>query len=103
MQYELNKVREFNLPAHDDIEKDIQDQQNGNFSFVLRINNGNIVDYTVVEYVDVGKYLASPILIKEFTISRFYRKNGRTNPLGNSNIQHPIKGGNSKAGNNEHS
>lgn len=62
MQYELGKIRKHNIKAHIDIGKDIHARQNGNFSFVLRMFNGNIVDYTVVEYVDVGKYIAQELV-----------------------------------------
>lgn len=57
MQYELS-IRQDNIEAYSDIEHDIQLKQNGLFTFILRINNGKIVDYNVLEYVDVkSKYL----------------------------------------------
>ncbi len=46
-----------NLQAHTDIEHDIEKQQNGLFTFILRVDNFNIVDYNVVEYSDIKKYL----------------------------------------------
>lgn len=51
MQYELS-IRQDNIQAYLDIEHDIQSKQNGLFTFILRINNGKIVDYNVMEYVD---------------------------------------------------
>lgn len=51
MQYELS-IRQDNIQAYLDIEHDIQLKQNGLFTFILRINNGKIVDYNVMEYVD---------------------------------------------------
>ena len=74
MIYSLDNVRKHNLQCHDDIEKDIQEQQNGNFNFTLRINNGNIVDYSVVKYFDARKYLTGKLYITELTIARQYRK-----------------------------
>ena len=56
MNYEL-VIRDHNKQAHADIEHDIQTQKNGLFTFILRVNNGNIVDYNVVEYADAKKYL----------------------------------------------
>ncbi|NCN25997.1 hypothetical protein GW915_00325 [bacterium] len=46
-------MREYNIPAHVDIEADIQDKGTGQITFTLRINGGNIVDMSVVEYVSV--------------------------------------------------
>lgn len=56
MNYEL-AIRSHNKQAHVDIEHDIQTQKNGLFTFIIRVNNGNIVDYNVVEYADMRKYL----------------------------------------------
>jgi len=73
------KIREHNVPAHLDIEKDIKDTFNGLFTFTLRVNNGNIVDYNVTEVVDVrGKYLTPrSIVIQEYTISHTVRTNSK--------------------------
>lgn len=38
-------IKEVNFAAHEDIQKDIDKKQNGVFSFVIRVNNGEIVDY----------------------------------------------------------
>jgi hypothetical protein len=54
---ELN-IRPHNVKPHLDIERDIKAQKEGLFTFTLRINGGNIVDYSLTEYVDVKrKYL----------------------------------------------
>jgi len=42
-------VREHNKRVHGDIDQDILRKMNGLFTFVVRINNGNIVDYTALE------------------------------------------------------
>jgi len=70
MEYQIGTIRRANIPAHDDIETAILNQQNGLFTFVLRINGGNIVDFNVVEFVDVRKYFTDPVFIKELTISQ---------------------------------
>jgi hypothetical protein len=48
MQYDLS-IRQHNRQAHIDIEEDLQRKKNGLFTFVLRINAGNIVDYSLME------------------------------------------------------
>lgn len=67
MQYEI-EVRPKNIPAYVDIEHDIQRQQNGLFTFTVRVNNGNVVDYVVTEYVPSSNYIAlKSITLQEFT------------------------------------
>lgn len=65
-------IRDYNVPVHLDIEKDIQGKKNGLLTFTLRVNAGNVVDYTVVEYVDARtKYGAvTTVLIQELTVTR---------------------------------
>jgi len=48
-------MRPHNIKPHADIEVDIIQKQEGDMTFTLRINGGNIVDYNLVEYVDVKK------------------------------------------------
>ncbi len=55
-QYNLT-ISPHNVQAHTDIEHDIERQKNGLLTFILRVDNGNIVDYNVVEYSDIKKYL----------------------------------------------
>ena len=50
------KVREGNVKPHLDIEKDIKKQVNGLFSFTLRINQGNIVDYVNYKNITPNDY-----------------------------------------------
>jgi hypothetical protein len=51
-------MREHNIQAHADIEAAIQSKGAGQMTFTLRINGGNIVDFSLVEYVDVRKKYA---------------------------------------------
>lgn len=71
MQYNLT-IRPSNVPAHLDIEKDLERRKNGNFTFVIRVNAGNIVDYSVVEYVNPGQEYQgiATIVVEELTITR---------------------------------
>jgi hypothetical protein len=75
-QYNLN-INPHNIEAHTDIEHDIKKQKDGLFTFILRVDNGNIVDYNVVEYIDIAKYLVlRQVLISQITIIH----DGRSNP-----------------------
>jgi hypothetical protein len=56
MNYAL-EIRKSNIPVHLDIERDISLKKNGLFTFTIRVNNGNVCDYNVVEYVDASAYL----------------------------------------------
>lgn len=49
------KVRQFNQEAHHDIDTDIMSKRNGLFTFVLRVHDGNIVDYVVFESKSYAK------------------------------------------------
>lgn len=59
-----------NTQAHIDIEHDIQKQKDGLFTFILRIDNGNIVDYNVIAYVDIRDYLQlTKVVVQESFVS----------------------------------
>lgn len=51
-------IREHNILPHINIEEEIQLKGNGQMTFTLRINGGNIVDFSLVEYVNVKKKYA---------------------------------------------
>lgn len=70
MNYAL-EIREHNRQPHLDIEKDIEIKKDGLFTFILRVNNGNIVDYQVMEYAEGRDYLKlKQVVVEEFTIAR---------------------------------
>jgi len=75
MEYELS-IRDHNKQAHLDIEKDIKAKGNGLFTFILRVNNGNIVDYNLMEYTSgKTKYLGiTKVVIKKSTLTYHNRK-----------------------------
>lgn len=54
MNYAL-EIREHNVGAHLVIEKEIERIKSGLLTFTLRVNNGNIVDCSIKEYVNVRK------------------------------------------------
>lgn len=68
-QYQL-AIRQHNIAPHLDIEKDIEERRNGLFTFTLRVNNSNIVDYNVTDYINVKqKYgIIKALIIEEITI-----------------------------------
>lgn len=66
-----NFVPKFNSQAHVDIERDILNQQNGLFTFILRIHNGKITDYSVVKYADARKYFRlTEVTVTELSVPR---------------------------------
>ena len=73
MKYELD-IPEANRQAHIDIEKDIMARKNGLFTFVLRVHDGKITDYSLMETVDAKtKYFSiAEITRAQFTVSRSY-------------------------------
>jgi len=73
INYDAVEIRKQNIPAHLDIEKDIENQKNGLFTFIIKVANGNIADYNVVEYATITKYLKlrlKRIIITELTVKR---------------------------------
>ncbi len=52
---QAEEIRLHNMRPHADIELDIMAKKNGQITFTLRINAGNIVDYNLVEYVNVRR------------------------------------------------
>lgn len=77
-----------NIEAHTDIEHDIQNKKNGLFTFILRVDNGHIVDYNVIEYADITKYLAvTRIIVTQSTFSYNTSHGNQQNPIRNDNGQ----------------
>lgn len=68
------EIREANIPAHLDLEEDIQKQKNGQITFTLRINAGNIVDYNLTEYVDVIKKYFGVKTFAEFQVKIYEQR-----------------------------
>jgi len=65
------KIRQSNVMAHLDIERDIKKTKNGLFTFTLRVNSGNICDY--VNYKNVKPEEYSQLIqavVKQFSTSR---------------------------------
>ena len=75
MKYELSMPEE-NRKAHIDIENDMAQRKNGLFTFIIRVHDGKITDYLLMEYVDAKtKYRGfATVSVEELVISRSYRK-----------------------------
>ena len=48
-------IRKYNIPAHIDMEEVIKKKSSGDVTMTLRVNAGNIVDLTQIEYVATKK------------------------------------------------
>ena len=87
MQYDLN-IPEKNQQPHVDIENDIKKKQNGLFTFVLRVHDGRITDYNLLETIDARtKYLS----LKQITwtkqmVSRYPGERNQTKPIRATNV-----------------
>lgn len=75
MKYSLT-IRKHNEKAHMDIEADVQQKKDGLFTFILRVNNGNIVDYNRMEVVDGNKYVGLEQIIIEELASAYSHPEG---------------------------
>jgi hypothetical protein len=81
------EIRKYNIPAHMDIEKLFVIRKDGQITFTIRVNAGNIVDLQTVEYVDTRKKYPSseqPVAEK-FTISHSVRKGSSGNAVRDDN------------------
>ena len=88
MNYDAVEIRKQNIPVHLDIEKDIQKQKDGLFTFIIKVANGNVADYNVVEYADIRKYFKlqlKRIVIQELIIPRNPQLGDTGNPVGTNN------------------
>ena len=90
MKYSL-EIRKHNTQAHLDIERDIQVKKSGLFTFILRVNNGNIVDYNIMEYVTAEKYAGlEQIIIEELTLAYHPKPGSNGNAVRSNNSQRGI-------------
>lgn len=68
MNYQLN-TRQHNKQAHVDIERELDLRKNGQFTFTLKVNGGNIMDCQIMESADIRNYLQlKSVTIQEITI-----------------------------------
>ena len=91
MTYDFD-IRESNIPAHIDIEKEIDNKREGVFTFIIKVNNGNIVDLVIMEYADAREYLAiKKVTIQEHTIAYNRRVGSQAYAIRADNFQREIK------------
>lgn len=46
-------LTETNTPVHLDVEEYIRNSKNGQMTFTIRLNNGTVVDFNKIDYIDV--------------------------------------------------
>lgn len=81
MSYPI-EIREHNQQAHLDIESEISNIKDGLLTFILRVNNGNIVDLVVMEYADARKYLKlTKVIVEEHTVALNPRVGSQSNAV----------------------
>lgn len=82
MEYALS-IRPANIEAHLDIEREIANRKNGQMTMTIKVNAGNIVDLTMVEYVDVRQY----VRLKSITLTEL----GHSPDLGSGNLPNALR------------
>ena len=55
MQYDLT-INQHNIKPHLDIERSIKEKKHGLFTFNIRVNQGNIEDFSVFETITIKDY-----------------------------------------------
>ncbi len=87
MKYDLS-IRKQNIQPHLYLEQELQKQKNGLFTFVLRVNSGNIVDASILENVNVKRdYLTTTIIIEKLTVTSCDSLGGSEAPIRDANLQ----------------
>lgn len=65
------KIAEDNIEVHKDIAEDIEKAKDGLFTFTLRVNAGNIVDYVRIKNIEPKRFdKFESIDIQELSITR---------------------------------
>lgn len=87
MKYDLS-INQHNIKPHLDIEEDIQKKKDGLFTFNLRVNQGNIEDYSKYETITAKHYQGLVFTVREeWTATYDHRirskENGIRNPISN--------------------
>jgi hypothetical protein len=99
MKYTLD-IKECNQRAHRDIEADLEFKQDGLVTFILRVNNGIIVDYNVMEYIDWKKYDGlEQSIIEELTAAYHSEQGSGGDPIRTDNSERRSQGRSSKTQN----
>lgn len=87
MNYALT-IREHNLKPHLDLEEEVKERSNGILTFTVRVNNGNIVDLNVTEYIDVAaKYFGvTKIVVQELTVAYSVGERSASDTIRDNNV-----------------
>lgn len=97
MKYDLS-IKQENIQPHLDIEKEIQLKQDGLFTFVIRVNSGNIVDLSILENINVKREYLTTIIVQKFPVSSYSGKRSQSNPIRPDNLQCGSQEGDSPTG-----
>jgi len=75
MDYSLDII-EHNKQAHIDIESDVKLKADGLFTFTLRVHDGKITDYNLMDYIDAKqKYLSlKRVVTEELAFTHYHHK-----------------------------
>lgn len=94
MNYALS-IRDHNIKPHLDLEKEVTTRGDGILTFTVRVNNGNIVDLNITEYVNaIKKYgIITGVLVQEFTFAPVTRERGASDTVGDNNLYGGDSGG----------
>jgi len=92
MKYAL-EIPQHNVKAHLDIERDIQTKRNGLFTFNLRVNRGDIEDYSRFETVTIDSYQGIAFtVIEELSITFDPGSGSSQNAVRSTNGQRSAEG-----------
>lgn len=86
MKYDLS-IKQENIQPHLDIEKEIQLKQDGLFTFVIRVNSGNIVDLSILENINVQREYLTTIIVQKFPVSFNSGERSQANSIRSDNLQ----------------
>lgn len=104
MIYDL-PIRDHNIKPHLDLEEEVTARQDGILTFTVRVNNGNIVDLNITEYVNARqKYgIITGIVKEELQLTYYPRERSQTNPIRDNNIHGGNTTGSGTGANTQHS
>lgn len=87
MNYAL-EIRDHNIKPHLDLEKEVSTRGDGLLTFTIRVNNGNIVDLNVTEYVNAQrKYgIITGVVITQYRLAHDSRERSASDTLRPDNI-----------------
>ena len=104
MNYGLT-IREHNIKPHLDLEEEVSKRASGVLTFTVRVNNGNIVDLNITEYVNARqKYgIITGVVKEELVVTYYPRERSESDTIRDNNIHNGDTGGSSTGSIPQHS